>query len=252
MDKSLLVINTLVFFDQLKKGISQSEMIDTIYQLGVTKAEVRREFIKDFELELEDLKKKASDLNMELFYSVPELLYIEGKLQTESIENYFKEAFAMGCCHVKMNIGDYHVITFDDINKLNQLTDQYRIQLTVENDQTKENGKAFKIKEFMETNHQLGGKVSVTFDIGNWIWQREDPAENARQLKRYVTYIHLKDVSGKENPKVVLLNEGDIDWKSILDILPQNVPIALEYPCGEDVLNVLAGELDKLFEYSNY
>lgn len=248
MDKNLLVINTLVFLDQQKDGVLQCEMLEIINQLGVKKAEVRREFIKDFDIELIDIKKKASDLNIELFYSVPDLLYKNGELQYESIETYFKEAFTMGCSNVKMNIGDYNVVTQNDVNRMNKLCDQYSINLKVENDQSKENGIVLKIKTFVEMYKQLGGNISITFDTGNWVWQNEDPIENAKQLKEHVTYIHLKDVLGKENPKTVLLNEGDIQWKSILNILPKDVPLALEYPCGKDAAKQLVLELDKLLD----
>lgn len=248
MDKSLLVINTLVFLDQHKDGVLQCEMLDVINQLGVKKAEVRREYIKDFSSELIDINKKASDLNMELFYSVPDLLYKDGELQYQNIETYFKEAFTMGCSNVKMNIGKYNVVTSNDVSRMNKLCDQHSINLRVENDQSEENGKISKIKTFVEMYKQLGGDISVTFDIGNWVWQNEEPIENANQLKDYVTYIHLKDVMGKEKPKTVLLNEGDIAWKSILDILPQDVPLALEYPCGTDAAKQLNTELEKLFE----
>lgn len=248
MNKDLLVINTLVFLEQHKDGMPQSEMLDIIKQLGVKKAEVRREFIKDFDLELNDIKKKASDLGMELFYSIPDLLYKRGELQYENLENYFKEAFTMGCTKAKMNIGDCKAVTPSDINRVNKLSDQYFIKFSVENDQTAENGKLSKIKEFVERFQQQGGNLSITFDIGNWVWQKEDPMENAKQLKDYVTYIHLKDVLGKENPKTVLLNEGDIPWKNILGVLPKDVPLAFEYPCGTDAANQLVTELNKLTE----
>lgn len=248
MDKNLLVINTLVFLNQLKDGVPQCEMLDVINRLGIKKAEVRREYIKNFDLELNNIKKKASDLDIELFYSVPDLLYKNGELQHENIEAYFKEAFAMGCPNVKMNIGNYNTVTLEDITRMNKLCSQYHIKLTVENDQSEENGRAAKIKAFVEMFKQLGGDISVTFDVGNWIWQNQDPIENAKQLKEYVTYIHLKDVLAKEKPETALLNEGNIDWKSVLDILPQDVPLALEYPCGADAAKQLVKELDKLLE----
>ncbi len=248
MDKNLLVINTLVFLDQQKDGVLQCEMLDVINQLGVKKAEVRREYIKDFNSELTDINKKALDLNMELFYSVPDLLYKDGELQYEKIETYFKEAFTMGCSNVKMNIGKYDVVTSNDVSRMNKICEQYSINLRVENDQSKEDGKVSKIKTFVEMYKQLGGNISVTFDAGNWVWQNEEPIENAKQLKEYVTYIHLKDVKLKEKPQTVLLNEGDIAWKSILDILPKDVPLALEYPCGTDAAKQLSTELKKLLE----
>jgi sugar phosphate isomerase/epimerase len=248
MENKLLVINTLVFLEQLKNGVPQSELLDTIHELGVKKAEIRREFIKNFESELSDIKNKASELEIELFYSVPEVLYKNGELQSTDIEKYFKEAFAMECLHVKMNIGEFCEVTSQDVSNLNKLTEQYHMNITVENDQSAANGKVTKIKKFVEAFRQLGGNLSVTFDIGNWIWQKEDPAENAKLLREYVTYIHLKDVSGKESPNVVLLNEGELDWKNIIDLLPQDVPLALEYPCGTDAAQQLVTELRKLKE----
>lgn len=250
MNKKLLVINTLVFLNQLQDGVPQCEMLDTIHRLGVEKAEVRREFIKDFSVELVDIKKKAGHLGMELFYSVPDVLYKNGELQYETMEIFFKEAFAMGCSNVKMNIGNYHSVTLKDVSMVTKLCDQYLVKLTIENDQTEENGRISKIASFIEMFQQLGGKITVTFDIGNWIWQKEDPMENAKKLKENVTYIHLKDVLGKENPKAVFLNEGDLPWKSILQQLPQDVPLALEYPCGDDAANQLVRELDKLLEFN--
>lgn len=248
MEKKLLVINTLVFLDQQKAGVPQSEMLDVISRLGINKAEVRREYISNFELELTCIKKKASELHMELFYSVPDVLYKNNELQYQNIENYFREAFTMGCPNVKMNIGSYKAITSEDVSRVNKLCEEYHIKLTVENDQTEENGKAEKIKTFVEKFKQLGGNISITFDVGNWVWINQDPLGNAKLLKEYISYIHLKDVLRKEKPETVLLGEGDINWKSILDILPQDVPIALEYPCGTDAERQLAIELNKVLE----
>ncbi len=248
MDKHLLVINTLVFLEQQKAGVLQSEMLDVISQLGIKKAEIRREFIKDLSTELIDINRKALELNMELFYSVPDMLYRDGELQYENIETYFKEAHVMSCPNVKMNIGNYTSVTSNDVNRLNKLCDQYSINLRVENDQSEADGKVSKIKTFTDQYRQLGGNISVTFDTGNWVWQKEDSIENAKMLKDYVTYIHLKDVTGKEKPQTVLLNEGDIAWKSILDVLPKDVPVALEYPCGKDATKQLSKELEKLLE----
>lgn len=252
MKKELLVINTLVFLKQLKEGVPQSEMLGVIHQLGVKKAEVRREYIKNFDLELIDIKTKASDLDIEVFYSIPELLYINGTIQYENVETYFKEAFTMGCSNVKMIIGGFTTVTSEDVSKVNKLCNQYNIKMTVENDQTEENGKTAKIKTFIEMFRQLGGNISVTFDIGNWVWQNQDPIESARQLKEYVSYIHLKDILKKEKPEAVLLNEGDIPWENILDILPQDVPLALEYPCGTNAEKQLVTELEKLLNSNSF
>ncbi|MDF2819766.1 MAG: glutamate synthase 3 [Clostridiales bacterium] len=248
MKDELLVINTLVFLEQMQLGILQQELLKEIHKVGVSNAEIRREFIVDFESELNEIKKKSKEFNINLFYSVPDLLYKNGILQSESIENYFKEAFSMNCTNLKMNIGEVETINEADIQVLNTLCDQYLIKLTVENDQTPEGGKVDKIKRFMDEVTKIGSNVSVTFDIGNWVWQGEDPVTNASLLKEYVSYIHLKDVLGNKPPKLVLLSEGDVDWENTLAILPKNIPLALEYPCGTDAVAQLTKEIAILKE----
>ncbi len=246
MNKNLLVINTLVFLEQMKEGVKQACLFKDIYDLGIRNIEVRREFIKDFEKELEAIKEASKKYQMTLFYSVPENLYEDQTIQLEKIEGYFKEAERMGCNNIKMNIGDYGAVNKKDVLELSKLCDTYKINLRVENDQTKENGTIYKIKEFITSYQNAGGKIGVTFDIGNWLWQEEDPMDNALSLKEYVTYIHLKDVEKGNPPRAVLLGEGDIDYQSILKILRKDIPIALEYPCGQEAVTQLKMELDKL------
>lgn len=248
MDKSNIVINTLVFLKDLKNGVRQARLLKDISSIGIKKAEIRREFMKDHDIELQEIKKVSDELQMEIYYSVPQYLYINGKLEIEEIEGYFREAQKMSCRNVKLNIGDYHTISSQDVYDINSLCNKYSIMLTVENDQTKENGKVDKIQRFLQLAKLLGMKVYCTFDIGNWIWQKEDPVENANILKPYVKYIHLKDVYIKDKPQATFLNHGIIPWKSILKIFDQDIPVAIEYPCDPNALQRLNAELNKLLK----
>jgi sugar phosphate isomerase/epimerase len=248
MDKSNIVINTLAFLDELNNGVKQSKLLRDIHSLGIKKAEVRREFIKDFEVELQEIRDTAEELQLELYYSVPKYLYADGQLMTDEIEGYFKEAERMNCRNVKFNIGDYNSITPENVYKINSLCDKYSIKLTVENDQTEENGRSEKIRAFLETAKELDMKVSCTFDVGNWLWLKEDPTENAYKLEPYVTYIHLKDAHMKDKPQAVFLDKGIIPWRSILGIFNKNIPVAIEYPCNPDTLARLKEEIGKLQE----
>lgn len=246
MNKSLLVINTLVFLEQMKEGVKQCCLFKDMYDLGIKNIEVRREFIKDFDKEIEEIKEAAKKYQITLFYSVPENIYEDQILQLQKIEQYFKEAQGMGCNNIKMTIGDYGEVNKKDALELNKLCDIYQINLRIENDQTQENGTLHKIKEFITSYKNLGGEIGVTFDVGNWLWQGEDPAENALSLKEYVTYIHLKDVEKEKPPRTVLLGEGDIDYQNVLKILRKDIPVALEYPCGQEPITQLKMELEKL------
>jgi sugar phosphate isomerase/epimerase len=248
MDKSNIVINTLVFLEDLKNGVKQSSLLKDIHSLGINKVEVRREFIIDFEAELQDIKNISGELQIQLYYSVPRYLYVGGELNIYEIEEVFKEAHKMNCKNVKLNIGEYSHMSSENVYKINCLCDKYEIMLTIENDQTEENGQVEKIEKFLISAETLGMKVSCTFDIGNWLWQREDPKENAIKLKPYVTYIHLKDVYINDKPQSVLLGQGIIPWINILKMFEKDIPVAIEYPCYPDTRVLLKKELDKLQE----
>lgn len=230
MEKEKLVINTLVFLDDLNNGVEQSIIIDKINSLGIKNVEVRREFIKDFNKEILDIKEKANSYNMNLFYSVPEYLFKKDKLRRSEIEGYFSEAYNMNCHNVKMNIGEINELLEEDAKSIDDLCRKYLIKLTVENDQTVENGRLEKIYKFLKKDREFGGEISFTFDVGNWIFQEEDPVKNSELLKDFVTYIHLKNAD--DNRKNTLLDKGILNLEKILNNLSKNLPMALEYPCA--------------------
>lgn len=229
MEKEKLVINTLVFLYDLKNGVPQSTIIDKVNKLGIKSVEVRREFIKDFNKEILDIKEKASSYNMNLFYSVPEWLFRGNKLRRKEIEIYFNEANNMNCHNVKMNIGEVNELSVEDVKAIDELCKKYEIKLTIENDQTYENGRSKKIYNFLKKDRELGGNISFTFDVANWIFQDEDPIKNSELLKDFVKYIHLKNAD--VNRKNTLLDEGILNLEKILHNLPKNLSMALEYPC---------------------
>lgn len=61
----------------------------------------------------------------------------------------------------------------------------------------------------------------------------EDATETARLLAPYVDYIHLKNMQGAENAVTTDLNVGKLDWHQVLDILPKDIDIAIEFPITE-------------------
>jgi len=228
--KEQLVINTVVFLNELNKGVDQSNLMDHLYKHGFKNIEIRREFIKNFGQELQEIKQKATLYGMQIYYSVPEWLFKENKLCVNELEKYFQEAMRMDCHRIKMIIGEFSELQKQDVDKIHELTQKYDIHLTVENDQSLENGRMDKIYKFLSQSRKNNGDISFTFDTGNWIFQKEDPLENAKILKSFVTYIHLKDIDDQNN--TTLLNKGRIPWKEVLGILPNNIPIGLEYPCA--------------------
>lgn len=250
MEQNRLMVNTLFFLPDLQSGVGQAELLNTIAACGVQSAEIRREFIRDFSDECREIYEKAKLLKMQLYYSVPDTLFDGGVLKKAAIECYFAEASVMGCSHIKLNIGEYgDKVRQEDISFLNNLYRRSGIALTVENDQTAENGCLKKIQEFLECTAAQNGSIGMTFDIGNWLWQQESPLMAAGALSRYTTEIHLKDVATAPDVHTVLLDAGEIDWRQIIREFSPSVPIALEYPCmekGHSAERCLVGEVYKL------
>lgn len=245
MKREKIVINTLVLLEDLKSGVPQSLIIDKVNDIGIKNVEIRREFIKNFDEEVLNIREKANKYNMRIFYSVPELLFKANKLRVKEIEGYFNEAYNMSSHNIKMIIGEIDELTEEDVNIINDLCEKYAIKLTVENDQTPENGRAEKIYSFLKRNKELGGNISFTFDVGNWIFQDEDPIKNAERLKEFVTYVHLKNAT--EDRKNTLIDKGILNIEKILINLPNNLPMALEYPCGS--IEEINSEIEKILKF---
>lgn len=250
MEQNRLMVNTLFFLPDLRSGVGQAELLNMVAACGIGSVEIRREFIHDFTEECREIYEKAESLKIQLYYSVPDTLFDGGDLKKQAAERYFAEASVIGCTHVKLNIGEYgDKVRQEDVLFLNSLSNRNGISLTVENDQTSENGRLKKIQTFLECTAAQKCQIGATFDIGNWLWQQKSPLMAARVLSQYTTEIHLKDVSTTPDVHAVLLDAGEIDWRQIIGEFSPSVPIVLEYPCmekGRSAERCLAGEVYKL------
>lgn len=239
MKDNQLVLNLLVFAEKVEKGALQAELIQEAAHLGFANVEIRREYFKDLEKEMPVIKKIAEELKITLFYSVPEEVFIEGKLNSQ-LSVYLEEAKAMGVKHIKWNIGDFQELP---VAELKALTEQ-EVAINIENDQTQTSGTIQAIAKFMEavTKNQLN--IGYVYDLGNWRFVGEDEVEAAEKLKDYVRYIHIKDVTYiDEKPAAMDLGTGVIDWQKVLTILPKDVPVAIEYPTTENSQILAAKQL---------
>ena len=79
---NIIGINTLVYMDALRDGATQSELLGSIAELGVTLAEVRREYIAGDD-EFNAIANAARINGLRLFYSVPESITTYGRIQCE-------------------------------------------------------------------------------------------------------------------------------------------------------------------------
>lgn len=230
-------VNTLVFRDELEKSsIQQWVYFAILSKMGAPFVEVRREYLRDFDEELQKTNQEASKLGLALLYSVPSSLFVGDKINPE-LDQFFSEAKAMGAIQIKLTMGPYTGFTEETASEVQAVLKRYpSIRLSIENDQSQAGGSIQALENFMAdvNNHNL--KISLTFDTGNFIYIGEDPDEAAVKLAEHVNYIHIKNVKKNDDGSIemTLFEEGMIP---ILDVIKkideqERVIAAIEYPCG--------------------
>jgi sugar phosphate isomerase/epimerase len=241
-----VVINTAVYLKDLENGKSQSVCLTDLAKLGVKNVEIRREFVhgdEDFMLIVDT----ARSLGQKLFYSVPDTLFKKGKLNRSMLQVYMEEAIVMQAEIIKFNVGHFNGWTPELIQEYKELTKDFKGTVTVENDQTEENGKLKALLQFLEATKKVHLPIKATFDIGNVFWVNEEPVESASIISDYACYVHMKDVVMTEaGPEAAFLGEGIIPWEKVLSQFKPDVYIAIEYPCGDNPNETIKREFEKV------
>lgn len=233
MNKSQIVLNHLVFSDDHDRGAQQLEMLKKVVALDIHSAELRREYFDDITSESPAIASYAESEGLKLFYSVPDELFVNHRVNPK-LSKYYEEAKQLGVTVIKFNIGDFESLVPEDITKLESVLVS-GIQTNIENDQTQTSGKIAAIEKFMAAAHAEKLDIGYVYDMGNWRYVGEDEEIAAQELASYVRYIHVKDDKGTgSNLITVPLNDGEIRWQEILKILPQDVPVAVEYPTANE------------------
>lgn len=227
-----LYINTLVYKKLLDTGMKkQSELFADVKRLGASGIECRREYFLEND-KLEDLQRcgeQAAQTGLNVFYSVPEKLFVNGGVSPE-LEKYFREGRTIGARKIKLNIGEPKGIDKVGAREIACLVDSYQIELTIENDQTLENGRLNFVSDTLRLLNEVRIPVGYTFDLGNWLWLHEDPQAAAKKVGALSTVFHLKNVSSSGGLHTVPLDDGEIDWRRAIRACPEDIPLVMEYP----------------------
>lgn len=244
----LIGVNTLVFMEELNEKVKkQWEYFPDLKQIGFPFVEVRREFFQNVDDELEQTARKASEYDLTLYYSVPDVLFVDGEVNPH-LRSYFDEAAKLAVLQVKLTLGTFYQWSDAVVDELKQILSEYpTIQLSIENDQSTSAGSAKNLAQFAVEVHEQDLPIKLTFDTGNFVYIQEDPEESARILQEFVGYIHIKNVriNAENDLELALYDTGDINLKPVLHAFRENVVAAIEYPCGpsEHALQVLKEEL---------
>ena len=234
-----LSINTAVFEDEIKKGKSQLECLERLPDKIIDSIEVRGEFFDEerVEEELEEISNLCEKNRWKLFYSVPQELFNSDGFN-QDIENKIALAEKYNVSNLKYSLGHINVKN-TDINELNDILNNTSVNVTIEN-QPNDNGSLVEMKKalnYLNDNHIKSG---YTFDSGNWYWINENPHVAFDELRENISVFHLKDIKSKNT---MMLNNGDTDWRYMLNKLGENIPVFLEYGIDE---NKIIDEMKKV------
>lgn len=234
-----LSINTAVFEDEIKKGKSQLECLERLPDKIIDSIEVRGEFFDEerVEEELEEISNLCEKNRWKLFYSVPQELFNSDGFN-QDIENKIALAEKYNVSNLKYSLGHINVKNID-VNELNDILNNTSVNVTIEN-QPNDNGTLIEMKKainYLNDNHI---KLGYTFDSGNWYWIDENPHVAFDELRENISVFHLKDIKSKNT---MMLNNGDTDWKYMLNKLGENIPVFLEYGIDE---NKIIDEMEKV------
>lgn len=234
-----LSINTAVFEDEIKKGKSQLECLERLPDKIIDSVEVRGEFFDEerVEEELEEISNLCEKNRWKLFYSVPQELFNSDGFN-QDIENKIALAEKYNVSNLKYSLGHINVKNVD-VNELNDILNNTSVNVTIEN-QPNDNGSLVEMKKALNYLNDNHIKLGYTFDSGNWYWIDENPHVAFDELRENISVFHLKDIKSKNT---MMLNNGDTDWRYMLNKLGENIPVFLEYEIDE---NKIIDEMEKV------
>ena len=234
-----LSINTAVFEDEIKKGKSQLECLERLPDKIIDSIEVRGEFFDEerVEEELEEISNLCEKNRWKLFYYVPQELFNSDGFN-QDIENKIALAEKYNVSNLKYSLGHINVKN-TDINELNDILNNTSVNVTIEN-QPNDNGSLVEMKKALNYLNDNHIKLGYTFDSGNWYWINENPHVAFDELRENISVFHLKDIKSKNT---MMLNNGDTDWRYMLNKLGENIPVFLEYGIDE---NKIIDEMKKV------
>ncbi|MBP1046046.1 hypothetical protein I6N96_07105 [Enterococcus sp. BWM-S5] len=239
-----IFINTIV----KENTLTQKEFIRQLaeLQLPIDGIEIRREMLselpKERKKELIEIAELAKENNWTMMYSVPESLFLTQGINP-AFDVWVKELQLFNGESMKVNTGDVASILSVDGKRIKELIAEAGIRVTIENDQTAENGTFEATKQALTNISEAKLPIGYTFDVGNWLVMGESPEAAYRQLQETIDVIHLKNMD--EESKSVLLDEGIAEWP--LFIKGQEI-IVLEYPMK---LSEIANEIKRVIEEEN-
>ncbi len=239
MHKPPVSISLSSYGADLVRARGQGSFVDLLAAAGASRIEWREELLTTEQAG--ELAAGARAKGLCSIYSSPlELWLADQPAPNPALLTALRRAEAFGSTWLKVSLG--HFSDAHDLSALAAALADSPVQLLVENDQTPQGGRIEPLQRFFSAVEQRGLPIGMTFDIGNWQWQEQSVHLAARQLGRYVSYVHCKAVTRRADGKLVAIPPAMADlplWELLLEQMPAGVMRAAEYPLqGDDLLQL--------------
>ena len=238
MARKIIVVTAAYGHDRVKALGGQSALLPLIAAAGADGVEIRRELFSPSELEqLPELATAIERQNLLACYSAPEALFTEEGGLNPQLAALLQEAQTLNALWLKLSLG--HFSHHNELETLRDILRDSGMALVVENDQTRcgQLAPMQRFKAACRVNHL---PITLTFDMGNWLWVGDSPEEAARHLAPAVSYIHVKAAEPHHaRYRAVPPDEAPDRWLALLDNLPTDAPRGIEFPLiGHDLTAV--------------
>lgn len=244
MKRRDVILNTICFSEKLSQGIGQIELLDLVKELHLNRLEIRSEFLTGGHKELVEIRKRADELGISLFYSA-NVDFLQGDRVNPELSTYCEDAKILGAPFLKLNIGDGSKISRKILEEW-AITFPSEVELRLENNQDPLAATLSNCQKVMELVGEAGLPLSFVFDTANWAFVGESTVEAAQVLGQATTYLHCKNVRKERGVlKVASFFGGELDLLALLDYFPKVDSLALEYPA---TLEQLEDDLNRLEE----
>lgn len=238
MARKIIVVTAAYGNDHVKALGGQSAVLPFIAGSGADGVEIRRElFSAD---ELNSLAELAADIERRgllVCYSAPEALFAADGALNPHLSDLLQEAQTLNALWLKLSLG--HFTHHHGLEILRDILRESGMALVVENDQT-DCGQLAPMQRFKAACRVNQLPITLTFDMGNWLWVGDSPEEAARHLAPAVSYIHVKAAEPHHSHfRAVPPDEASGRWLALLDNLPADAPRGIEFPLtGHDLTAV--------------
>ena len=238
MARKIIVVTAAYGNHHVKALGGQSAVLPFIAGSGADGVEIRRELFSADELNrLAELAADIERRGLLVCYSAPEALFAADGALNPHLSDLLQEAQTLNALWLKLSLG--HFTHHHGLETLRDILRESGMALVVENDQT-DCGQLAPMQRFKAACRVNQLPITLTFDMGNWLWVGDSPEEAARHLAPAVSYIHVKAAEPHHSHfRAVPPDEASGRWLALLDNLPADAPRGIEFPLtGHDLTAV--------------